>query len=125
MKNIKADVTQPTRNRGRLCRCPVHSIVERFGSKFPLVPTAHCCNMLQTALTLAQSLLDDHLTDDDVFLYDIIDVVPALFLCFPEKLQISGPWTSRTSGTCCFLSRARRKNMKCGDRNRTTVVSMW
>uniref|UniRef100_A0A7S1AP47 Uncharacterized protein n=1 Tax=Noctiluca scintillans TaxID=2966 RepID=A0A7S1AP47_NOCSC len=81
-------------------------------------------NMLGSMLSFASAVFDDRMTDDEIFLYDFVDVVRDLFLCHPNLLETTSHDKTHRRVLRCFVA-CRRFAEDPHERNYARVVSAW
>eukprot|EP00450_Noctiluca_scintillans_P021985 CAMPEP_0194519930 /NCGR_PEP_ID=MMETSP0253-20130528/53734_1 /TAXON_ID=2966 /ORGANISM="Noctiluca scintillans" /LENGTH=131 /DNA_ID=CAMNT_0039364113 /DNA_START=1 /DNA_END=396 /DNA_ORIENTATION=+ len=80
--------------------------------------------MLQNMWTLAQAVLDDQLTDDELLLFDLVDVVHDLFLFHAEVAEMRPFDKSHQRKLLCLIA-CQKYAVTCCARNKTKVVDVW
>jgi len=68
--------------------------------------------------------VEDRLTDDSIFIYELIDMVSDLFFCHSDLVEVRSREKSHERTLHCFCA-CDRFAMQPSQRNRAHVVSAW
>jgi len=80
--------------------------------------------MLRNVFTLVKAEVEDRLTDDTIFIYELVDMVSDLFLCHSDLVEMRSKEKSHERILHCFCA-CDMFAMQPSKRNRAHVVSAW
>ena len=78
--------------------------------------------MLDGMLTFAKALADDQLTDDTLFIYDLVEAVRILFICHAELAKMSSYGKAHQRKWQCIIACHVYAETSCG---RDRLQSSW